>query len=187
MPRPSASCPGARRTRAGGRGSQRHDRSQSTQGRVQRQGEGRPRVGAALPEMARRVHPRPRGSAGPAARGDPMKPVTVSITVPVGRDEVYDFLDVLANHEPFTNHMLVGWSYSGPERGVGARARMRLKKPGRADWMDLEVIEAVPPGEPARKPSAPEVAVERAAPTSSRSYRWARRGSPSSSRGSSSP
>jgi len=74
-----------------------------------------------------------------------MKPVTFSITVPVGRDEVYDFLDVLANHEPFTNHMLVDWSYSGPERGVGARARMRLKRPGRADWMDLEVIEAEPP------------------------------------------
>jgi hypothetical protein len=74
-----------------------------------------------------------------------MKPVTVSITVPVGRDEVYDFLDVLANHEPFTNHMLVDWTYSGPARGVGACARMRLKKPGRADWMDLEVIEAEPP------------------------------------------
>jgi Polyketide cyclase / dehydrase and lipid transport len=73
------------------------------------------------------------------------KPVTVSVTVPVGRDEVYDFLDVLANHEPFTDHLLVDWSYSGPERGVGARARMRLKKPGRVDWMDLEVIGADPP------------------------------------------
>jgi hypothetical protein len=56
-----------------------------------------------------------------------MKPVTVSITVPTGRDEVYGFLDVPANHEPFTNHMLVDWSYSGPPSGVGARARMRLK------------------------------------------------------------
>jgi Polyketide cyclase / dehydrase and lipid transport len=74
-----------------------------------------------------------------------MKPVTVSITVPVSRDEVYAFLDVLANHEPFTDHMMVDWTYSGPSRGVGARARMRLKKPGRFDWMDLEVIEAEPP------------------------------------------
>jgi hypothetical protein len=71
-----------------------------------------------------------------------MRPVTVWITVPKGREEVYDFLDVLANHEPFTDHMMVDWHYSGPAAGLGARARMRLKKPGRADWMDLEVVEA---------------------------------------------
>jgi polyketide cyclase/dehydrase/lipid transport protein len=74
-----------------------------------------------------------------------MKPVTVSITVPNDREEVYDFLDVLANHEPFTDHMLVDWHYSGPARGLGARARMRLKKRGRPDWMDLEVVEVHPP------------------------------------------
>lgn len=74
-----------------------------------------------------------------------MKPVAVSITVPNGRQEVYAFLDVLANHEPFTDHMMVDWHYSGPVRGAGARARMRLKKPGRADWMELEVVEAHPP------------------------------------------
>jgi hypothetical protein len=74
-----------------------------------------------------------------------MKPVTVSITVPNGSDEVYSFLDVLANHEPFTNHMLVDWSYAGPPSGVGARARMRVKKPGRPDWIELEVVGAEPP------------------------------------------
>lgn len=74
-----------------------------------------------------------------------MKPVAVSITVRNGRQEVYAFLDVLANHEPFTDHMMVDWHYSGPARGAGARARMRLKKPGRADWMELEVVEAHPP------------------------------------------
>ena len=74
-----------------------------------------------------------------------MRPVTVAITVPNDREEVYDFLDVLANHEPFTDHMLVDWQYSGPARGLGARARMRLKKRGRPDWMDLEVVEVHPP------------------------------------------
>jgi hypothetical protein len=74
-----------------------------------------------------------------------MKPVTVSVVVPNRRDGVYRYLDVLANHESFTDHMLVDWRYSGPPDGIGARARMRLKKPGRADWMDLEVIEADPP------------------------------------------
>jgi hypothetical protein len=56
-----------------------------------------------------------------------MKPVAVSVTVPNHREEVYDFLDVLANHELFTDHMMVDWKYSGPSSGVGARARMRLK------------------------------------------------------------
>src|SRR4029450_4142283 len=35
----------------------------------------------------------------------------------------------------------VDWSYAGPARGPGARARMRMKKPGRAGWIDLEVID----------------------------------------------
>jgi hypothetical protein len=41
--------------------------------------------------------------------------------------------------------MLPDWEFSGAERGVGAGARMRFKKPGRPDWMNLEVIEAEPP------------------------------------------
>jgi hypothetical protein len=69
-----------------------------------------------------------------------MNPVTVSIEVPSRREDVYEFLDVLANHEQFTNHMLVDWSTSGRLSGVGARARMRFKKPGRAEgpasWRD---------------------------------------------------
>jgi len=68
-----------------------------------------------------------------------MKPVTVSVVVPNAREQVYRHLDVLANHEEFTDHMLVDWQCSGPRSGVGARARMRLKKPGRPDWMELEV------------------------------------------------
>ena len=74
-----------------------------------------------------------------------MKPVTVCVAVPNDREQVYRHLDVLANHEAFTDHMLVDWQCSGPRSGVGARARMRLKKPGRPDWMDLEVIAAEPP------------------------------------------
>jgi Polyketide cyclase / dehydrase and lipid transport len=74
-----------------------------------------------------------------------MRPVTVSVTVPNAREEVFAFLDVLANHEPFTDHMMVDWEYSGPRTGVGAHAQMRLKRPGPADWMEMEVIEADPP------------------------------------------
>ena len=45
-----------------------------------------------------------------------MKPVRVSTEVPFPREEVFDFLDVTANHEPFTDHVLRDWEYSGPAR-----------------------------------------------------------------------
>ena len=74
-----------------------------------------------------------------------MKPVTVSIEVPQSPDEVFDHLDVLANHEAFTDHFLVDWETSGPREGVGAKARMRVKKPGPEDWLEMEVIESEHP------------------------------------------
>jgi hypothetical protein len=74
-----------------------------------------------------------------------VKPVTVTIDVPQSREQVYAHIDVLANHEAFTDHMLVDWEYSGPASGVGARARMRFKRPGPPDWMEMEVIEAQAP------------------------------------------
>jgi hypothetical protein len=74
-----------------------------------------------------------------------VKPVAATVTVPQPRTEVFDFLDVLGNHEAFTDHFLVDWELSGPRAGVGARARMRVKRPGPADWMDMEVIAAERP------------------------------------------
>lgn len=74
-----------------------------------------------------------------------MKPVTVSATTPRRREDVYEFLSVLGNHEAFTDHFLLGWDVSGPPSGVGARARMRVKKPGPADWLEMEVVSAEPP------------------------------------------
>lgn len=74
-----------------------------------------------------------------------MNPVRVSIQVPNTREDVYDFLDVMANHEPFTDHMLHGFQYSGPERGVGAKARVSATAAGRTDTVDIEVISAQRP------------------------------------------
>jgi hypothetical protein len=71
-----------------------------------------------------------------------VKPVTVSVDVPNPPEQVYDFLDVLANHESFTDHFMVDWELSGPERGVGAKANFRVKATGEKDWTDLEVLEA---------------------------------------------
>jgi hypothetical protein len=74
-----------------------------------------------------------------------MKPVTVKIDVPHPRAEVYDFLDVMANHEGFTDHMLRNWRYSGPERGVGSKAAVTAIAGGRSDEIEIEVVSADPP------------------------------------------
>ena len=74
-----------------------------------------------------------------------MKPVTVSVVVSQPIAEVYDFLDVLANHEAFLDHFLVDWKFSGPARGVGAKAEARASAPMSQDWTEFEVVEAERP------------------------------------------
>ena len=68
--------------------------------------------------------------------------MTIDVSTP--RDEVYNFLDVMANHEPFTNHMMREWEYSGPDRGIGSKARVKVSAGGRTDTIDIEVISADP-------------------------------------------
>ncbi len=74
-----------------------------------------------------------------------MKPVTVSTTVSMPREEVYEFLDVLANHEAFVDHLFTDWSFSGPRQGLGAKAEARTGAPLSQDWTDFKVLEAEPP------------------------------------------
>ncbi len=71
-----------------------------------------------------------------------MRPVSVSIDVPQGREEVYDQLDVLGNHEQFTDHFLLDWQVARPASGVGARARMRVKGPGQPRLANLVKVRA---------------------------------------------
>lgn len=73
------------------------------------------------------------------------KPVVVSIDVPTSRQRVFDFLNRLANHEPFNDHLLRSWEYSGPERGVGAKALAHTRILGIDDVVAIEVIEAGSP------------------------------------------
>ena len=47
-----------------------------------------------------------------------MRPISVSVEVPDERSRVYAFLDVMANHERFTDHMLRDWACWGPVSGV---------------------------------------------------------------------
>jgi ribosome-associated toxin RatA of RatAB toxin-antitoxin module len=74
-----------------------------------------------------------------------MKPVTVEATVAKPPSEVFEFLDALANHERFLDHYLVDWEFSGPKRGVGAKARARVDAPGSQDHFDFEVTESGAP------------------------------------------
>jgi hypothetical protein len=73
-----------------------------------------------------------------------MRPISASVRVNRAREDVFAFLDVLANHVQFTDHMLVDWSFDGPAAGVGAKARMRANAPGN-QWMGMEVLESLAP------------------------------------------
>jgi ribosome-associated toxin RatA of RatAB toxin-antitoxin module len=74
-----------------------------------------------------------------------MKPVTVATTVAKSPAEVFEFLDVLANHEGFLDHYLTDWKFSGPKRGVGAKAEARVNTTMSQDWFEFEVTEAEAP------------------------------------------
>ncbi|NYI04639.1 SRPBCC family protein [Allostreptomyces psammosilenae] len=74
-----------------------------------------------------------------------MKPVTVSVDVPQTPEQVYDFLDVMAHHERFTDHYLTDWRYGGPGRGVGSRATVTAALGGTKTDVTIEVVEAEAP------------------------------------------
>ncbi len=74
-----------------------------------------------------------------------MKLIEVSVGIDRPIEEVFAYLDVMANHEQFTDHMLVDWSFSGPPTGVGSVARLRAALPGPKDWTEITVVEAEPP------------------------------------------
>ncbi|MFD5751522.1 SRPBCC family protein [Streptomyces sp. NPDC127033] len=74
-----------------------------------------------------------------------MKSVTVSIDVPQTPEQVYDFLDIMAHHERFTDHYLTNWRYSGPGRGIGSCATVTAALGGTTTDVTVEVVEADPP------------------------------------------
>ncbi|MBY8344638.1 SRPBCC family protein [Streptomyces spinosirectus] len=74
-----------------------------------------------------------------------MQPVTVSIDVPQTPEQVYDFLDVMAHHERFTDHYLTDWRYSGPDRGKGSCATVTAALGGTKTEVTIEVVEVDAP------------------------------------------
>ena len=74
-----------------------------------------------------------------------MDPVTVSVKVARPREEVFDYIDVLANHEAYMDHMFDKWTFSGPGRGVGAKAKARVAAPASNEMSEFEVVESERP------------------------------------------
>lgn len=76
-----------------------------------------------------------------------MKPVSVSIEVPTSPQRVYELLEVLGNHEQFTDHFMVDWHLTRVDSvGRGAGARFRVKAPGnRFSWGDATFVEVERP------------------------------------------
>jgi hypothetical protein len=74
-----------------------------------------------------------------------MKPVSVHIDVPQEIGDVYDHLDVMANHEAFTNHYMTDWSFDGPDRGVGSMAHVTAKPGGQSAEVYIAVYHADAP------------------------------------------
>jgi uncharacterized protein YndB with AHSA1/START domain len=74
-------------------------------------------------------------------------PVTVSIVVSAPREQVFDYLQDIANHSEFTDHYLVDWHLTRIDSvGRGAGARFRVKAPGnRFSWGDVTFAEVERP------------------------------------------
>ena len=73
------------------------------------------------------------------------EPVTVSVEVARPRQEVFDYVDVVANHERWMDHLFKDWRFEGPKSGVGAVTKARVNAPGSGEQISIKVIESSPP------------------------------------------
>lgn len=75
-----------------------------------------------------------------------MKPVTVSVDVARPRQEAFDYVNLIANHEDWLKHIYKDWRFEGPRWGVGAIARARFDAPASREQVSFKVIESEAPG-----------------------------------------
>ena len=71
----------------------------------------------------------------------------MSTVISVPREQVFDYLQDIANHSEFTDHYLVDWHLTRIDSvGRGAGARFRVKMPGnRFSWADVIFVEVERP------------------------------------------
>jgi uncharacterized protein YndB with AHSA1/START domain len=74
-------------------------------------------------------------------------PIAVSIVIDAPREQVFDYLEDIANHAEFTDHYLVDWRLTRENSlGLGAGARFRVKARGnRFAWGDVTFAEVQRP------------------------------------------
>jgi len=73
------------------------------------------------------------------------EPVTVTVEVARPREEVFDVVDVAANHEKWMDHLFKDWRFEGPKRGVGAITKAQVNAPSAREKVTIEVVESVAP------------------------------------------
>jgi uncharacterized protein YndB with AHSA1/START domain len=76
-----------------------------------------------------------------------LDPITVSTTISVPREQVFEYLADIANHAEFTDHYRVDWHLTRIDSyGTGAGARFRVKAPlSRFGWAEFTFAEVQPP------------------------------------------
>jgi uncharacterized protein YndB with AHSA1/START domain len=76
-----------------------------------------------------------------------VEPITVSMTINLPREQVFEYLADIANHSEFTDHYLVDWRLTREDSyGQGAGARYRIKAPlSRFGWADMTFAEVQAP------------------------------------------
>jgi len=76
-----------------------------------------------------------------------MEPVTLTTTIARPREEVFEYLADVANHQEFTDHCMVDWHLTREDsygRGAGARFRVKSRF-DRFSYGDLTLAEVTPP------------------------------------------
>lgn len=76
-----------------------------------------------------------------------MDPVSSTVTIDRSPEDVYDYLEDVANHAEFTDHYLKDFRLTREDSlGAGAGARFRVDAPlNRFSWADITIAEAERP------------------------------------------
>ena len=76
-----------------------------------------------------------------------MEPLSLSTTIAKPREEVFEYLADVANHEEFSDHCMVDWHLTREDsygRGAGARFRVKSRF-DRSSYGDITLAELTPP------------------------------------------
>lgn len=74
-------------------------------------------------------------------------PVTVAVEVARPRQEVFDYVDAVANNEAWRKNLYKDWRFEGPKRGVGAISRGTVDAPTSGERVEIKVVASEAPEE----------------------------------------